>query len=152
MSTLQSLRIELIEILTGYTNENENLFENKLKEFVQEYSTEMKRMKRLKPLPPPLSMILQVASRETTPPRRSIVSPRKWNTPVSPFTGVAMDGSDDHCHAPLPRECPPLNFEHFLAQNVLKNLRFFATYTGGPEAKKKSLANLLSILTEARKA
>jgi hypothetical protein len=152
MSTLQSLRFELIEILTGYTDENEELLSSKLEEFVREYWLEMMRLRSLKP---PLTIkqdALHSASREITPPRRPIIGPPKWNTPVSPFTGVANDGSDGHFHAPLPRECFPLNFEHYLARQLWKNLPFFPIATNGLEEKEKSIARLLSILTEARDA
>lgn len=116
MSTVQSLRCALIEILTDYKSDRfEKLF-SVLIDFIDNYGKENGYKHKIAPVDL-LSDLLK------TPKKKSdSIHPPRWNTPVSPFTGVAMDGSDGEIHAPLSSTSPPINYELFLAIKLRESL------------------------------
>lgn len=85
--------------------------------------------------------------RKHTPPRSPRIGPRLWNTPVSPFTGVAVDGSDGEIHAPLPLTSPPISYELFSACNLLTLIRSWDSVD--PLLLNSSLIQLRDMLRQA---
>lgn len=154
MSTLQVLRIVTIQVLEAPTTTLQAVKEA-LQQFVDEYRAEEKRTRVDHCIPLPSGNVLSKRAaffpREETPPRQTRIRPLRWNTPVSPYTGVPMDGSDGQMHAPLPLNDPPFKYEHYLARNYLENLSFYNSEKG-IEIKESTRRHLLSILKGAFEA
>lgn len=147
MASLQITRIMTIQSLTDGSSIDPSLMKSILKSFVQEYLLESEKDFEpfcVVPLPHPN----RISQRECTPPRRLTVGPPKWNTLVSPFTGVAMDGSDGQMHAPLPRNMPPMTHECYVARSYLENIPYFLTRKD-LECEARSRKYLVAIMQQA---